>query len=197
MFTRYSLAIGLLIGLFAVSHVFADFYKYRDKDGVLRFTDDLGEVPADQRPQMQRYRETKPVHQGEAGNKRAVLKKGKAQTAAQSKSKGQTEVQWLIREQRNLDKIYRELMNEKMTLANQSAHIKTPAEAKAYRLGLKDLNSRIAKFEKRRYKYLHRAGNLKDQIEMEKQRQERPPKSGGPPRTCGDSRRCGKQPAKQ
>ena len=36
----------------------ADIYKYRDAQGVVRYTYDLAEVPEDQRPQVQTYEET-------------------------------------------------------------------------------------------------------------------------------------------
>ena len=37
--------------------VFAEFYKYKDANGVLRFTDNLLEVPRDQREKIQTYKE--------------------------------------------------------------------------------------------------------------------------------------------
>jgi len=37
--------------------VFAEFYKYKDANGVLRFTDNLLEVPRDQRENIQTYKE--------------------------------------------------------------------------------------------------------------------------------------------
>ena len=37
--------------------VFAEFYKYKDANGVLRFTDNLLEVPKDQRRNNQTYKE--------------------------------------------------------------------------------------------------------------------------------------------
>lgn len=37
----------------------AEIYKYRDKNGVLRFTDNLTEVPLDQRRNIQQYQEIK------------------------------------------------------------------------------------------------------------------------------------------
>jgi len=37
--------------------VFAEFYKYKDANGVLRFTDNLLEVPKDQRDKIQTYKE--------------------------------------------------------------------------------------------------------------------------------------------
>ncbi len=35
----------------------AEFYKYRDESGVLRYTDDMNEIPKDQRPNMDAYSE--------------------------------------------------------------------------------------------------------------------------------------------
>ena len=184
MFTRYTLV--LLIGFFAASPAFADYYKYRDKDGVLRFTDDLGEVPAVQRPKTERYRETKPVPQPEKKPFPGGWKKTKAPSAVSVKKENQTPAQRLIQEQRNLDKRYSVLMNEKMALANDSQHIQTPAEAKEYRKDLNNLNRRIAKFEKRRYSYLNQASKLQDQITKEKQRQNRPKNVVSRPRACGE-----------
>ena len=42
------------------SPLFAEFYKYKDKDGVLRFTDNLAEVPENQRKGVDRYKEYVP-----------------------------------------------------------------------------------------------------------------------------------------
>ena len=185
MFTRYTLV--LLIGLFAASYAFAEYYKYRDKDGVLRFTDNLGDVPADQRPKMERYREIQSVPKSDAKTRRSRRPGAKAQQSkGRSENRPQTKAQGLIQEHRDLNAIHRELMNEKMTLANEAQYIKTPAEAKQYRRRLKALNERIAKFEKRRYKYLNQASLLKDQIEKERQRQNRPKTVVGTPRKCGD-----------
>ena len=37
----------------------AEIYKYRDQNGVLRFTDNLTEVPVDQRENIDQYQEIK------------------------------------------------------------------------------------------------------------------------------------------
>ena len=48
----------LLVTLSLISMpVFAEFYKYKDANGVLRFTDNLLEVPKDQREMIQIYKE--------------------------------------------------------------------------------------------------------------------------------------------
>lgn len=186
MVTRFMLV--LLIGLLAaVPAAFADYYKYRDRDGVLRFTDDLGEVPADQRPKTARYREVKTAEQPPI---RPQLKgrektRTRALSIASVKQGNQTKAQWLIQEQRNLHAIYKMLMNEKMALANGAQHLQqTPARANAYREDLDNLNRRIAKFERLRASYSNQAGTMQDQIKKEKQRQNRPKQVASRPRTC-------------
>jgi hypothetical protein len=184
MFTRFTLV--LLVGFLAVPHAFADYYKYRDQDGVLRFTDNLGEVPAGQRPKTERYRETKPVPQLENKPLQRGRKKTRVPSTGSVKKENQTQAQWLIQEQRDLDRLHKLLLNEKMALANDSQHIQTPVEAKEYRKDLNNLNQRIAKFEKRRYSYSNQAGKLQDQIKKEKQRQNRPKYVVSSPRACGE-----------
>ena len=54
--------IGLLLGALAMilclpASSSAEFYKYRDANGNLRFTDNLAEVPPDQRPEVDRYKQ--------------------------------------------------------------------------------------------------------------------------------------------
>jgi|GEM_PF-1036163 len=196
---RYALLV-LLIGFLAVSYTFADYYRYRDKNGVLRFTDDLSEVPEHQRPKLKKYKETQPVSQpvqktGQPGGKG---KQSVQQTAGKPKSKPHNEAAWLLRERDDLDRLHRELLNDKMTVARQAQHIQTPADAKKYRRDLKALNERIEKFEKRRYKYESRASVLKDQIEKEVQRQNRPkniPRNANKP--CKNPRTCNKKSAAQ
>jgi len=55
MKTIYFLIVVALIGF--PYQALADFYRYVDKNGVRRFTDNLSEVPEDQRPKVHRYSE--------------------------------------------------------------------------------------------------------------------------------------------
>jgi len=56
----------------------AEFYKYRDANGVLRFTDNLMDVPEDQREKLQSYREVVTPEEkpqiSESAQKAAALK---------------------------------------------------------------------------------------------------------------------------
>ena len=61
--------ILLLTGFFMLAAAMpssAEIYKYRDADGVLRFTDNLQEVPKDQRKQVEQYQEIKTKKEPEA-----------------------------------------------------------------------------------------------------------------------------------
>ena len=191
---RYMLLV-LLLGLIAVPYTFADFYRYRDENGVLRFTDDLTEVPDDQRPTLKKYKETQPVSQPGKKTVRSGGKKSAKHAAGKPKGKPHNEAAWLLRERDDLDKLYKELLNEKMTVAHQAQHIQTPEDAKNYRRNLKALNERIEKFEKRRYKYQNRASVLKNQIVKEEQRQNRPKNVRRTATPCKDPRTCDKKSA--
>jgi len=50
----------IVLILFLSTICFAEFYKYKDSNGYLRFTDNLAEVPEDQRPKADKYKEYVP-----------------------------------------------------------------------------------------------------------------------------------------
>ncbi len=47
--------VTTLLFLFLASYAGAEFYRYTDRDGNVRFTDDLGMIPEDQRPGVKEY----------------------------------------------------------------------------------------------------------------------------------------------
>ncbi len=162
MLSRFLLVV--ILGLFTVAYASAEFYKYRDKNGVLHFTDNLGEVPADQRSKIKRYQETpavKPNPKKKHSSRRKADRSGSIRPAS---NKNLTPSQRLIQEKDLLEQSYKSLMNEKMALANQFQQLQTPAEVDRHLKLVADLNRRIAKFEKRRYKYQQSAGALSAKI---------------------------------
>jgi hypothetical protein len=58
LFMRLLFALLFLICMWLPSSVLAEYYQYRDQNGVLRFTDNLADVPEDQRQQIERYSES-------------------------------------------------------------------------------------------------------------------------------------------
>jgi len=55
---RLLYALLFLICMLLPSSVLAEYYQYRDQNGVLRFTDNLADVPEDQRQQIESYTES-------------------------------------------------------------------------------------------------------------------------------------------
>jgi hypothetical protein len=59
--TLFSFSVGLLlvVSLLFPSALWAEFYRYTGEDGAIHFTDDLNEVPPNQRGQVEAFSETK------------------------------------------------------------------------------------------------------------------------------------------
>jgi len=57
---KLMIIINIVLILLVSSLCFAEFYKYKDSNGYLRFTDNLAEVPEDQRPKADTYKEYVP-----------------------------------------------------------------------------------------------------------------------------------------
>ena len=55
---RLLYALLFLICMWLPSSALAEYYQYRDQNGVLRFTDNLADVPEDQRQQIESYTES-------------------------------------------------------------------------------------------------------------------------------------------
>lgn len=67
MNTNYGrvLLLVLVAGIMFPSLSAAQFFKYRDETGAIRFTDDISQVPPEQRPQVKLYEESVSVSTGE------------------------------------------------------------------------------------------------------------------------------------
>jgi len=131
----------------------AEFYKYRDGSGVLHYTDDLSEIPADQRPKMDTYKEIDDFFLPEL--KQSKIEDEKRQKLSNTKAA--------------LDKEYNELMKTKQSLVDAQAEtMQRSADAKMNSEKMLQLNKRLADYEKRRQKIRNR----KEYIELKKEYKE-------------------------
>jgi len=145
----------------------AEFYRYYDENGALRFTDNIAEVPEDQRPQVKRYEEeadyltpqqraAKARREAEAQRQREKLEIHDDKTTATKKAEIksaddlQTVRQQLDEDRTGLDARREELRAERDTL-------RTPDQVRAYQKKVRALNADIERFEERRREFIKKA----------------------------------------
>lgn len=153
----------MLIGLCLVVLLFAnpalgEFYKYRDSSGVLRFTDNLADVPPDQRPGAKSYKEADDYLTPNQRQERAEKARRETEVAAKEEKQGAFEAEQDQRMNLNktriaLDEEYGALMRDKETIQKEKEQATTPEQLTAYRKRVNELNKRIIEYESRRYQY--------------------------------------------
>ena len=152
---RYKPIIFLLILLLVPALSFAEFYKYRDKDGVLRFTDNLVDVPEDQRPKVDSYSEPDDYLTPQQKKKKAIqkekaskkIRKGSGRLTKDSSFMG------LNRVKTELDAEHADLVRTKQAM-NREKNTSSSIEAvKKYQDKVRSLNERIVDYEKRRTEF--------------------------------------------
>lgn len=161
MHLRYALLT--LICMLLSFPVSAEFYRYTDKNGVLCFTDNLADIPEDQRPDVHRYSEPDDYLTPEERDRKARQEAEDRQRAREASGASDKRKETEIREPRNrsmvtrlnnikaaLDKECAELVKEKESLAKEKDTLTTPAGVKAYQEKVTRLNERIASYDKRR-----------------------------------------------
>ncbi len=153
----------MLIGLCLTVLLFAnpalgEFFKYRDSNGVLRFTDNLAEVPLNQRPGAKSYKEADDYLTPQQKKERAEKARREAEMEAKAEKQDSFETQQgrrmdLNKTRLDLDKEYGELMREKKALKKEKEQAATPEQQTAYKKRVNALNKRIIEYESRRNQY--------------------------------------------
>ena len=150
----------------------ADIYKYRDAQGVVRYTYDLAEVPEDQRPQVQTYEEA-PTESS------ASSQAGEASGDDQDKAEKKTDddlvvdektIEELNQKKKELDAEFAGLMEEKYKLLKEKTKLDTLAgrdtvAVAEYDNKVTELNRKIAEYQKRREAFEKKAEAVKKAIE--------------------------------
>ena len=120
----------------------AEYYKYRDTNGVLRFTDNLLDVPEDQRANIQAYQEVvTPEQKPEASDvedEEAALKDRNSR------------IEQLHNERESLEQSFKDLEEERESLL---ASPPTPQDQEAYqshRKRIEAFNEKIKAYEEKR-----------------------------------------------
>lgn len=147
--------IALIVLLLSPTPAFAEFYKYRDANGVLRFTDNLAEVPQDQRPNVSRYQQVEDFQAPAAQPPEATEANQREKRESESESGRQAaeisaRYKELNQKKAALDQEYTELTAAQQALAEERKSANTNSEVTALNQKVQQLNERIAAFEQKR-----------------------------------------------
>jgi hypothetical protein len=153
MLPRFFLLIA--VSLWLASPCTAEFYRYKDENGVIRFTDNLADVPEDQRPEAKGYTEPDDnLTPEEKAEKKQATVEAEQKKAVETEKKKETEAESVEREsltQRKtaLEQEYADLMKERETVMAGKEKLETPEEKKAYYENIDRFNNKLSDFEKR------------------------------------------------
>jgi hypothetical protein len=149
MILRTLLLAGLL--LFAVSPTAAKFYKYVDKSGQIRYTDDITAIPQDQRSKIREYDEYK---NEPASTLRQPEPESATESAASRIDDQPISEQELLEMQARLDKKraqlddqYKELMEERQALEQMRSNVRNRTQMRAYEAQVMQFNEKNAAFK--------------------------------------------------
>lgn len=142
----------------------AEFYKYKDQNGVMRFTDNLSEVPVEQRPEVESYAEPEDFLTPERKRQRNKTTSGqqtpsvKRETPPQpdAEAKAETREQRAVRlkeQKATLEAEYNDIIETQKSLAEQRKTLQSPASYQTYNKHQKRLKARAGAYEKRRQQF--------------------------------------------
>jgi len=134
--------------LFFWSPADAEFYKYLDATGAVRFTDDLNEVPPDQRAKLKSYTESVGTAEPEAP--KAQPDQPAPAEAAAPPPAGETSDQaraQLDRKKAAIEAEYQALLQEKEALAKEKEAAASRADILQYNEKAAALNQKIRDYE--------------------------------------------------
>jgi predicted RNase H-like nuclease (RuvC/YqgF family) len=170
---RTCLLVALLLVIVGFSPANGDIYKYRDTNGVVRYTYDLAEVPEDQRPQVKTYEETptgpetSPQETGETGEDRDTSN----ETIDEEVVVDEKTIEELNQRKKELDEEFAELMEEKYSLLKDKENLQKSLAGRdtvavaGYDKKVEELNRKIADYQKRREAFQKEAEAVKKAVE--------------------------------
>jgi len=150
-----------LVIIFICTPVFGEFYRFLDENGNVTYTDDLSQVPEEQRPKAKTYIESKRILE-EKADVSASKKKG---TISDSTAELNQIKDRLDQKKKELDKEYKALMKEQAALSEAAKTAKTRAQIQKHNKRVLAFNEKTAEFEKRRKALNNEIRKLNTQIQ--------------------------------
>ncbi len=155
--------IALLTLIALPAFASAEFYRYVDQEGKTHYTDDIANIPADQRSHVSEYddaapgsslqQETETTTQ-EEGDREATLSAPEEMPPQRAPGVGEDETEAVDQRLKEtgvaLEQEYQALMEERKQLDEAAKRPMTPAMRRDLVEKVRDFNSRINDYEKRR-----------------------------------------------
>jgi hypothetical protein len=146
--------ICLLVMLFSPS-ASAEFYKYIDENGNIRYTDDLSTIPENRRTNIHEYTESQDAVNAPLKDEENQLEgwplSGEKQDENPDASNDLAEIKKGLDEKKEgLRKEYQSLMEEKEQIAKDKKKIRSGTAARKYNKTISELNEKIEDYEARR-----------------------------------------------
>jgi len=151
----------------------AEYYRYTDDNGNVCFTDNLGDVPKDQREVAKQYDSS--GAQPDAGSadfddSSGKTDPGQAQKPYSSKSPGslQDKGKELAREKEALDRTHRKLVKQRNQLKNKSEKEMTEQERKEYSEKVSRYNEKTTDYQKRLDEFNKKVNKYNQSVQQRK-----------------------------
>jgi len=139
--------------------VCAEFYKYRDANGVLRFTDNLMEVPEDQRENLKSYKESVTTEEkpqiSESTKKAAALKNRNSR------------IEQMNGEREALAQTFSDLETERKTILDSAPDPQDQEAYEAHRQRISTFNEKIKAYEEKRKQFQEKIDAFNAEVQAE------------------------------
>lgn len=166
-FGRWLISLSLLLFSMSAS---AEYYRYIDKDGNVHYTDDLTNVPENQRTDIHEYtgfQDDSYDHQkDEQKDEKSQPLIEKEQVKNKPGINDFSEIKKrLDQEKEKLDEEYRALMEEKKEIAKGKNKYRSKSRAKKYNKVILEFNEKIEDYERRKKLFNEEVEKYNKQVE--------------------------------
>ena len=151
-FARWLILLSMVLFSMSAS---AEYYRYLDKNGNVHFTDDLTNVPEDQRTNINEYTgfqggsNDQEKDEQKAEESKSIIEKEEGKNKADINEFSEIKKR-LDQEKEKLDEEYRTLMEEKNEIEKNKNKYRSKSQAKKYNKVILEFNEKIEDYEKRK-----------------------------------------------